>query len=130
MVRRTLLRLLAGLLLVSLGICAAHGTDESVELRLEITDGRGFELRAEKSVPAGTNAFEALRAIVQVGFRKSPGLGPMVTELCGIAAPRGYYWALYRDGDLAGVGIGDMVLDRSTAIGWRLERTSEYKPTP
>jgi hypothetical protein len=104
--------------------------EQPIELRLEIADGRGFELEAVRPLPAGTAAFAALRSIVQVKVRKTPGLGPMITGLCGIEAPRGHFWALYRDGELAPVGIGDMVLDRSTTIGWRLEKTSDYKPAP
>jgi hypothetical protein len=131
MIRRAFTALLAFLALAPAAM--ADPQEEAtgqVQLTLEVIDDRGFELLARTRVPRGTAAFEAMTEIIQVEHRKVAGRGPLVTALCGIAAPRGQFWALYVGNDLSPVGIGEVVLQDDTRLTWRLAATRDYRPSP
>ncbi len=69
---------------------------KTVQLTLSITDANtGFNLKAEKQVAQGVNAFDAVRQIVSLRYTTHPTLGPLVTELAGVSPPGGCCWLLY-----------------------------------
>jgi hypothetical protein len=92
-----------------------------VTLTLKISDKKtGFTLEAKKAVPSGSNAFDVLRHTVAVTYRSDPELGPLVTGLCGVTAPKGLSWMVYVDGKPSPVGIGRVTLTRDTVIEWKI----------
>jgi hypothetical protein len=82
----------------------------------------GLSLEAKKAVAHDSNAFDAMRHMISLTYKTDPEMGPMVTGLCGVTAPRGYYWAVYVDGTLAKTGIGRVSLTKDTVIEWRIEK--------
>jgi Domain of unknown function (DUF4430) len=102
-----------------------------VQLSLKLYDGgRDPFLIAQKRVARGVNAFDALRAVVNVDFTTfAPNLGstptfpggPFVNALAGVPSASPRFWMLYVDGHLSDVGIGAIKIDRDILIEWRLE---------
>jgi Domain of unknown function (DUF4430) len=103
---------------------AKAGADKkNITLTLKISDPiSGLGLEAKKAVTTGTNAFDAMTAIVQVKYKTYPQLGPFVTGLCGVDAPSGMFWALYVDGKMSQVGIGSIVLQQDVVIEWKMQK--------
>lgn len=98
---------------------AAEG--QRIILTLRITDtASGLTLEAKKSVARGSNAFEALRDIVALKSKTFPKLGAFITSLCGVDAPARKVWTYSVDGKWSNVGIGNLKLERDTAIEWTL----------
>ena len=99
----------------------------TVEMHLTIRDeGSGFTLEAKKSVPTGTSAFEALRQVVVVDYKRQPGFGQFVTGLCGIEAPRDQFWALYIDDEFSKKGISSIKLVADTKIHWKTQSRDTF----
>jgi hypothetical protein len=96
---------------------------KDVTMTLKIADkASGLSLEAKKTVAHDSNAFDAMRHVVSMTYKTDPELGPMVTGLCGVTAPRGCFWAVYVDGTLAKSGVGRLSLTKDTLIEWRIER--------
>jgi hypothetical protein len=107
---------------------AAEGAfgGNDVTVTLKISDKRsGLSLEAKKAVAGGANAFDVLRHTVAITYKTDPELGPMVTGLCGVAAPKGYFWAAYVDGKLSQVGVGRLTLTRDTVIEWKTQKIED-----
>ncbi len=100
---------------------ASQIEQKTVILSLQITDNAGFDLKAKKLVQKGSNAFDALKTIVQIKYKDHPEFGAFVTGLCGIDAPQGKSWALYKDGVFSQVGISSITLDNDTEIKWTMK---------
>jgi hypothetical protein len=66
-----------------------------------------------------------LRRVIAVSYKTEPALGPLVTGLCGVSAPKGSFWALYVDGELSKVGVGGLPLKKDTVLEWRLQQGAE-----
>ncbi len=99
---------------------------KDVTVTLKIADkASGLSLEAKKAVAHDSNAFDAMRHVVSMTYKTDPELGPMVTGLCGVTAPRGCFWAVSVDGTPAKSGIGRMSLTKDTLIEWRIERIQE-----
>jgi hypothetical protein len=99
----------------------------TVEMDLTIRDeGSGFTLEAKKSVPRGTSAFEALRQVVVVDYKRQPGFGQFVTGLCGIEAPQDQFWALYIDDEFSKQGISSVKLVADTKIEWKTQSRNTF----
>lgn len=107
---------------------AAAGAKEAagkkeVIVTLKIADkAAGLSLEAKKAVATDSSAFDAVRHIVAVTYKTDPEMGPMVTGLCGVTAPKGYFWAVYVDGKLSKTGIGGVTLTKDTLIEWKIEK--------
>src|SRR5438105_4069497 len=82
-------------------------------------------LEAKKVVPTGSSAFDVLRHTVSVNYKTDPALGPLVTGLCGVNAPRGFFWALYVDGELSTVGVGGLTLKKNAVLEWKIQKAGE-----
>jgi hypothetical protein len=96
------------------------GKAATVEMHLKIRDEEsGFTLEAKKSVPRGTSAFEALRQVVVVDYKRQPGFGQFITGLCGIEAQQDQFWALYINDKFSKQGIGSIKLVADTKIEWK-----------
>ncbi len=109
-----------------LGPCrelSAAGKD--VALTLKITDRGNFTLEAKKSVASDTNAFDATRHIVSIVYHTDAEAGPVVTSMCGIAAPKGSAWVPYVDGKPFKQGIGKLTLTGDTTIEWKIEKAEK-----
>lgn len=95
----------------------------SVLLEVKILDtASGLELQAQKRVPAGSSLLEALDGLVKVGTKEYPGVGSIVTDLCGVEPPANHFWALYVDGQFADRGASQIELDRDLRIEWRTQQ--------
>ncbi len=96
---------------------------KDVTVTLKIADKTsGLSLEAKKVVAHDSNAFDAVRHVVSITYKTDPEGGPTVTGMCGVAAPRGCFWAPYVDGSLAKSGLGHMNLTKDTVIEWKIER--------
>ena len=105
----------------------AAGEAATVEMHLKIRDtGSGFTLEAKKDVPIGISGFDALRHVVVVDYKRVPGIGPFVTTLCGIEAPKDHFWALYVDDEYSKRGIGSIKLDADTEIEWKTQSRDTF----
>jgi hypothetical protein len=104
---------------------SAAGKD--VELTLKITERGNFNLEAKKAVATDTNAFDATRHIVSIVYHTDAEAGPVVTSMCGMAAPKGSAWVAYVDGKPFKQGIGKLTLTGDTLIEWKIEKAE--KPT-
>jgi hypothetical protein len=99
---------------------------KDVTVTLKIADKTsGLSLEARKAVTGDSNAFDVMRHVVALTYRTDPELGPMVTGLCGVTAPKGTFWAVYVDGNFAKSGLGRLTLTKDTLIEWRIERIEE-----
>ncbi len=95
---------------------------KTVQLTLSITDANtGFNLKAEKQVAQGVNAFDAVRQIVSLRYTTHPKLGPFVTELAGVSPPAGCCWLLYKDGEWSNLGIAGITLQGNTVLEFRTQ---------
>jgi hypothetical protein len=96
---------------------------KDVTVTLKIADKTsGLSLEAKKLVAHDSNAFDAMRHVVSMTYKTDSELGPVVTGLCGVTAPRGCFWAAYVDGSLAKSGIGRLALTKDTLIEWKIEK--------
>ncbi len=100
----------------------AAGKD--IALTLKITDRGNFNLEAKKAVASDTNAFDATRHIVSIVYHTDAEAGPVVTSMCGIAAPKGSAWVPYVDGKPL-KGIGKLTLTGDTTIEWKIEKAEK-----
>ena len=92
----------------------------TVQLTLSIiAASSGFTLKAEKQVPQGISAFDAIRQIVSVRYTTHPTLGPFVTELAGVSPPGG--WRLYDEGEWSNLGIAGITLEGDTVLEFRTQ---------
>jgi hypothetical protein len=118
------------LLLVAASGCVQtagnQGQAEKATVSLKYTDKDGATI-LEKSFLAdkGTNAFEALKANVAVDY-DTFAAGAFVKGIAGVAAPEGYYLALYVDGEYAQKGISDYTIEKDTAIEWKTESLESF----
>lgn len=97
---------------------AAH-----VAVHLEIRDdltGSDLDVSIRRQVATGTDAVDFMDEVVALEYRRYPGVGVFVTSLCGIAAPKGAFWALSIDGERATKGISELSIDRPVRIRWDL----------
>jgi hypothetical protein len=110
-----------------------HAAGKEVALTLKITDRGNFTLEAKKAIATETNAFDATRHIVSIVYHTDAEAGPVVTSMCGVAAPKGSAWVPYVDGKPFKQGIGKLTLTADTTIEWKIERvekpTKPEKPT-
>lgn len=90
-----------------------------LEIRDELTDS-DLEVSIRRKVATGTNAVDFMDEVVEVKYRRYPGVGVFVTSLCGIAAPKGSFWALSIDGERATKGISELSIERPVRIRWDL----------
>ena len=63
--------------------------------------------------------------VVDMEVRRYPGVGVFVTTLCGVAAPKGTFWALSIDGERATTGVSDLTIKEPIHIRWALVRLEE-----
>ncbi len=119
---------LSGVIVVCLSASAlflAGGTrpsyaqgSQTIGLTLSITDAAsGFNLKAEKQVPQGVNAFDVVRQIVSLRYTTHPQFGPFITELAGISSPTG--WRIYVAGEWSNLGIAGIMLQEDTVLEFR-----------
>ena len=90
-----------------------------LEIRDELTDS-GLDVSIRRQAATGTDAFDFMDEVVEVAYRRYPGVGVFVTGLCGIAAPKGAFWALSIDGERAKKGISELRIERPVRIRWDL----------
>jgi hypothetical protein len=85
-----------------------HAARKDVALTLKITGGGNFTLEAKKAMATDTNAFDATRHIVLIVYHTDAEAGPVVTSMCGVAAPKGSAWTPYVDSKpVKGIGKTD-----------------------
>src|SRR4051812_45407061 len=72
----------------------------------------GFSLEARKVVAADANAFDVMRHMVAVAYRTDSEAGPVITSLCGVAAPRGFTWVPYLDGKPCKGSVARLILTK------------------
>jgi hypothetical protein len=94
--------------------------EKNVTTTLKINDkASGLTLEAKKAVAKGTSAFDAVRRVVAMAYRMDPEIGPVVTSLCGVSAPKSSVWACSVDGqpcrNPGSVGVnGDLTIEWKT----------------
>ena len=92
-----------------------------LEIRDELT-GSDLDVSIRRQVATGTDAVDFMDEVVEVEYRRYPGVGVFVTSLCGIAAPKGAFWALSIDGERATKGISELSIERPVRIRWDLAK--------
>lgn len=90
-----------------------------LEIRDELT-GSDLDVSIRRQVATGTDAVDFMDEIVEVEYRRYPGVGVFVTSLCGIAAPKGAFWTLSIDGERAEKGISALSIEGPVRIRWDL----------
>lgn len=90
-----------------------------LEIRDELT-GSDLDVSIRRQVATGTDAMDFMDEVVEVEYRRYPGVGAFVTSLCGVAAPKGAFWALSIDGERATKGISELSIERPVRIRWDL----------
>lgn len=90
-----------------------------LEIRDELT-GSDLDVSIRRQVATGTAAVDFMDEVVEVEYRRYPGVGVFVTSLCGIDAPKGAFWALSIDGERAKKGISELSIERPVRIRWDL----------
>ena len=92
-----------------------------LEIRDELT-GSDLDVSIRRQVATGTDAVDFMDEVVEVEYRRYPGVGVFVTSLCGIAAPKGAFWALSIDGKRAKKGISELSIEGPVRIRWDLAK--------
>jgi hypothetical protein len=115
--------------LAMLVLVLGHGRElqaagKEVALTLKITDRGNFTLEAKKAIATETNAFDATRHILSIVYHTDAEAGPVVTSMCGVAAPKGSAWTPYVDGKPV-KGIGKLTLTADTTIEWKIEKAEK-----
>jgi len=116
-------------LILALGV--AHATQPSpmpqtgratVKLQLKIIDpSGGISVDASKTIPSGTNGFDAVKGIVALKSKSFGGLGERISSLCDIDPPNGQYWAMFIDGKLSDVGISSVTISKNMLMEWKIQ---------
>jgi hypothetical protein len=101
-----------------------HAAGKDVALNLKISGAGNFTREAKKAIAPETNAFDATHHIVSIVYHTDVETGPVVTSMCGIAAPKGSAWMPYVDGKPV-KGIGKLTLTADTTIEWKIERVEK-----
>ena len=83
--------------------------------------GSDLNLVVARTVADGSNAADVMKSLVTVKDK-----GGLITSIAGVAAPKGYYWALYVNGKYATKGIGGYVVDAGILIDWRMDKIQNY----
>lgn len=83
--------------------------------------GSDLNLVVARTVAHGSNAAVVMKSLVTVKDN-----GGFICSIAGLAAPKGYYWALYVNGKYATKGIGGYVVDASILIDWRMDEIQDY----
>ena len=118
---------------VAFAISALADEAPRVAVHLEIRDeltGSDLDVSIRRQVATGTDAVDFMDEVVEVEYRRYPGVGVFVTSLCGIAAPKGTFWALSIDGERATKGISELSIERPVRIRWELARVGTADQTP
>ena len=123
-----ILTLCIALLLFTTG-CAQQTQEQSTDTAVVLfkyTDYKG-ETIVEKSfeVKKGSNAFEAMKENIEVGF-ENYAIGPFIQSIEGVAAPEGYYFALYVNGSYAEKGIADYTIEENIIIEWKTQSLGDF----
>ena len=101
---------------------AAPAVEKNVTVTLKISDkASGLTLEAKKAVAKGTSAFDAVRRVVAMAYRMDPEIGPVVTSLCGVSAPKGSARACSIDGQPC---------RNPGSVGVNADLTIEWKTVP
>ena len=88
--------------------------------------GEELILNRTINVATGTNAFDAMKKVAEVGSQDFGEMGMMVESIEGTAAGENEFWALYVDGEMAMTGINGITLEKDTLIEWKLEGIEAY----
>lgn len=113
---------------LALALSALADEAPRVAVHLEIRDeltGSDLDVSIRRQVATGTNAVDFMDEVVAVEYRRYPGVGVFVTSLCGIAAPKGAFWALSINGERATKGISDLTINEPIRIRWDLVKLEE-----
>ncbi|MYA16275.1 MAG: DUF4430 domain-containing protein, partial [Gammaproteobacteria bacterium] len=100
-------------LLLALSAVAAEARQVAVhlEIRDELT-GTDLEVSIRRKASVGTKGIDFMDEVVDMEYRRYPGVGVFVTSLCGVEAPNGAFWALSIDGERAEKGISELSIER------------------
>ena len=94
-----------------------------VELRLKINHEEvGLQVDISKKVPQFGSGFDAIRRIVTLEFTHHPNSHLYITELCGIPAPNGHYWAFSVDGKPSTQTIDTVRTDKNTTLEFAIKK--------
>jgi len=118
-------------LLLALSAFAEEAKQVAVhlEIRDELT-GSDLKVSVHRKASVGTKGIDFMDEVVDMEFRRYPGVGVFVTSLCGVEAPKGTFWALSIDGERAKKGISELRIERPVRIGWDLVKMdSEERPS-
>lgn len=78
------------------------------------------------AVDKGTNAFEAMQQVADVGYEEHAGMGGVfVTSINGVSPSENQYWSLSVNGEESPVGIMRIIINEDITIEWRLAGLSE-----
>ena len=95
-----------------------------LEIRDELT-GSDLEVSIHRKATVGTKGIDFMNEVVDMESRRYPGVGVFVTNLCGVEAPKGAFWALSVNGERANKGISDITITEPIRIRWDLAELEE-----
>ena len=98
---------------------ALSGEGEQVTFELSIEDAEsGLSLTANRRVPQGVTALDAMRGTVAMETKEYDGLGLFVTRLCGVEPAKGKFWSPSVDGEKSKLGIARIKIEKDTRLSW------------
>jgi len=98
---------------------------QTVKLHLVVEGKNSIVFNKEIETAKGTNAFEAMKANLEVKFTEYE-FGPFIEEIEGIKPLENEFWALYVNSEMAPKGINAYSLDTDTDIRWKTEPLSSF----
>ena len=114
-----------------LALAASAEDAPQVAVQLEIRDaltGTDLDVSIRRKVAVGTDAVSFIDDAVDMEYRRYPGVGVFVTSLCGVAAPKGAFWALSINGERATKGISELTIKEPVRIRWDLVELGGNEP--
>ena len=114
-----------------LALAASAEDAPQVAVQLEIRDaltGTDLDVSIRRKVVVGTDAVSFIDDVVDMEYRRYPGVGIFVTSLCGVAAPKSAFWALSINGERATKGISELTIKEPVRIRWDLVELGGNEP--
>jgi len=96
--------------------------------RLIITADASGQIVLDKiiRVDPGTNAFDAMLSVANVGYQDYGSLGVMIETINGTSPKENEFWKLFVNGEQAALGISAITINEDTTIEWKTEAIEEY----
>lgn len=99
---------------------------ESVAVSFKAIAGNETILDKIIQVENGTNAFEAMQTIADIGYQDYGEMGVMIESINGVKPKENEFWSLYVDDEMAMTGISAISIEKDTTIEWKTTAIESY----